>query len=222
MRRISLSAALVGAVLIANVTQAVTVSYTDTLNLNGDYNPHDPFNLPQFNPAWGTLNSVAVDAFASAYRWLDLTNNGISTAYLYAVASMSVTIRYDATALASNSGSWQTPHYGLPGMEGMEPVAPGQTYSFNCGPLVIDQDFLLTEAADLARFTGTGTAPLQGMVGGGAGYGAIGGRIARAEGASSTWVMTVTYNYDVPEPAPFLLVAPAGAALLRRPRNKAQ
>lgn len=202
--------------------QAATITFGPVSQLGG-FNPGDQtsysrlIQLPQFNPALGTLTGIEITVDTQMNKSGNLQNNGSSAAplsYNYTLALITVNgtgvTHSQAGSVAFTAGET---FLNVPGNGGQAIITSLQEQDLNN----------IFNPANLAAFTGLGlmdyTVDASAILVTGCGSGNCQTNIATLMGAQ----MTITYTYDlpnndVPEPTTFALfgLGIVGLGLLKR------
>jgi hypothetical protein len=196
-----------GMVLLAALAaRAQTLTYSNSITLSGG-NPADEmaFDLPQFNPAQGTLDSVTLmiySTFQYQFTYSGLSASGVLTY----TPSNSLSFLYNGSDLLSqeNAGGY-TFNASLP--------SHGQSFT-PASPLALQGASNFSDALDLANFTGAGDVPLSGE------YYFLptvtwtSGTVTWSADSSATMEAVVTYDFTAaPEPGVTDILC-AGVAVL--------
>lgn len=179
--------------LAALAARAQVLTYSNSIVVtSGDPPTSVAFDVPQFNPADGTLTGVTVSMY-STFQWT-FTYNGLSASgQLTFTPSNSLSFLYDGFDVLSQ-GNYHIATFTtvLPG-SGQSSTLPGN--------LSLQGQSSFSDTSDLLNFTGTGDAPLS------AKYDFVptvtwtSGTVTWSADASATMAAVVTYDFTpVPEP----------------------
>jgi hypothetical protein len=189
--------------LAACAAQAQTLTYSNSITVTGGNPPTAvAFDIPQFNPADGTLTSVTVDMYANSQY--NFTYNGaFASGTLQFKPADSLSFLYNGSdVLAQDTSPPFTITAGLP--------STGQAYSLPSPPSSQGES-LFTLAPDLANFTGTGEAPLSAENDFDPTVTWTSGTVTWSATGSATMVDIVTYDFTVaPEPGVISLACAGG------------
>ncbi|HTR41934.1 MAG TPA: choice-of-anchor E domain-containing protein [Pseudomonadales bacterium] len=200
-----------GTILLAAwAAQSQSLTYSNSITLSGG-NPANvmAFDLPQFNPANGTLDGVTLTMY-SAFQNQFTYDGVLASGKLTFTPTNSLSFLYHGSGvLAQQNAGGFTFNAGLP--------SHGGSLIPEASP-VLDGQSIFSDALDLANFTGTGDAPLS------AEYYFLptvtwtSGTVTWSANSSATMAAVVTYHFEVvPEPgvAGILCLGGLAAALYR-------
>jgi hypothetical protein len=211
-----------------SLAQADTLTYSNTQILPAAYHNPQGFNIPKFDPASGTLNSVLVTIGAGSESSSIVFVNPVTFngGVKYHEDGAVLAFYNVSTTLLSDSFSWQTPHYNGIGINAYERPGAGQTYTASWGPHTVPSaSTTFTSPADLANFTGAGNAPLSAEFDRSNQAGFYGNGYTFNQNGSTTLPATVVYDFTpIPLPAAVwaglsMFGAMGGVRILRRRRN---
>lgn len=172
--------------------QAQTLTYSNSLVVPGGNPPTVmAFNIPQFNPSDGTLDSVTVTMYSS-FQFLFTYDGSSALGQLTFTQTNSLTFLYSGSQVLSqaNFGAFKFTA-GLP--------SQGQSFVPATAPILRGQT-IFSDAADLANFTGMGEIPLNGEYFEQPTVTWTSGTISWSLDDSATMAAVVTYDFTpVPE-----------------------
>jgi hypothetical protein len=179
--------------LVALPAQAQTLTYSNSITLSGG-NPANvmTFDLPQFNPANGTLDSVTLTMYSS-FQYLFTYDGGSGTGQLTFMQTNSLSFLYNGSdVLAQQNTKGITFNATLPstGQSSTQPLPPA-----------LRGKSIFSDGPDLENFTGTGDIPLSAEYFNQPTVSWTGGTVAWNLTDTATMAAVVTYDFEtVPEP----------------------
>lgn len=198
---------------------AQVLTYYDTENILSPSYPevYQAFNIPLFNPADGTLDSVSVTMSGVVQDSLSFTNFDGPTGGIAMSEDASLTVQYnDSQNIAEGDFVFQTTDY--PTLQ--KPGADGGVYLQNWTGTLSPVDFDVSDPTDLADFTGVGNAPLAVGLSDSVGATISGGNYSYNNDTTGSGTVEVQYYYTpVPEPTT-LALAGLGLGMLFVYRRK--
>lgn len=201
-------ASVLAAVLLsasASSARADIYTYTDIQNVSAsDPAMFKSFDIPQFDPAMGTLENVSVTISGLVQASLAFTNWSSSTDGLKMQEQNTLSVLYNnSQTMVSSNCVFQTTSY-----PGMQPVAAnGGVYLQSCIYNLCTTVFASSLEADLADFTGLGNVPLAAGLVSDSYMTVSGGNYHYLVQTAGSETATVTYSFaPVPEPSAALLV----------------
>jgi len=201
--------------LTATAGRADFLTYSD-IEAVTPWNPVIPvgFNIPQFNPADGTLNSVNLTM--SGYANSTFSYNFLGSGGITVWQDLELSVVYNGSdVLAQNEAFFLSPNYPTP-----VPLPGNGTMVWSSS--LPQSQVTFSSALDLANFTGTGNVPLSGEC-----YNVhtvnVTGAPAPGETTlvnSSHLIAVVTYDFTpVPEPGAIGLTCLSGLMFAFRKRR---
>jgi len=136
----------------ALAVRAQILTYSNSVVVPGGNPPTVmAFNIPQFNPAEGTLDSVTLTMYSS-FQFLFTYDGSLALGQMTFTQADSLTFLYNGSQVLSqaNFGAFKFTA-GLP--------SRGQSFAPATAPTLRGQS-IFSDSADLANFTGTGEIPL--------------------------------------------------------------
>ena len=180
--------------LAAFAAHAQTLTYSNSIVIQGG-NPANvaSFNIPQLNPAVGTLTSVILTmnySFQSLF-----TYNGVSaTGTLTLDQANSISFLYDGSEVVAGKNY---------GNSKFNAGLPSSGYSSGSA-IPIETNVVFSATSDLPNFTGTGEIPLSGEYYNDPTVTWTSGTVTWSMDATATLTALVTYDFT-PAPEPGLL-----------------
>ena len=203
-----------GAVLMAAwAAESQTLTYSNSITLSGG-NPANvtAFDLPQFNAANGTLDSVTLTMYSS-FQYLFTYNGASASGQLTFTQTNSLSFLYNGSdVLAQQNSRGVTFNAGLPstGQSSTQPVPP-----------VLRGQSIFTDSMDLANFTGTGDIPLSAEYFNQPTVTWTDGTVTWNLTDTATMAAVVTYNFEpIPEPGAIGILSLGSLMFLLRKRRR--
>ncbi len=198
-------ATALGVALVASAATPNTVTYTQSYY--GDPNWSQTFSIPQLSPGAGILDSVSVQVTGSGTASLSYQNNSPSQTSNQVWLDLTWEVdRADGPALLSDTEEWYLKWKSASGA------------SYNAGPwnpVPPPTALVYTAPADLAYFTGAGSANFNASGTNMVTEGLSGGNWTISTPNSLGVALSVTYDYTpVPEPSALALLGVGAISLL--------
>jgi len=199
----------------ASFARADIITYTDIENVSvSDPAIFQPFNIPQFNPAFGTLSSVNVTISGLVQTSLAFTNwSNSSDGVMMQEQNKLLALYNNSQMTVSNAFIFRTtsyPHLQLVGANG---GVYSQTWFYDLSPVV----FASSHPDDLDNFTGLGNVPLAAGFVSDTYMTMSGGNYQYSVQTTASETATVTYTFNsaapVPEPSAALLLSIGSLAI---------
>ena len=193
-------------ILTAYAAQGQTLTYSNTIMFAGG-NPATEmaFDLPQFNPADGTLDNVTLAMYSMFQD--QITFNGLSASgELTIMPTNSLSFLYNGSdVLAQENDGGFTFSASLP--------SSGRSFS-PAPPLTLQGTSLFSDTSDLANFDGTGDVPLSGECYFLPNVTWTSGTVTWSADDTATMAAVVTYDFTpAPEPGVMSILCTGGVVL---------
>lgn len=160
--------------------------------------------FPKFNPALGSLTAVQIDLSGSMRTVLTVTNNGLSSSSGTAKTELQMTVQDSGSNLIDPTIDMFSSNFNYTNLGAGQSVTSGILTKNG------SSSDIYTLAAVLAEFTGPGTITLPAFTFTQTWLTNTGGNTSASQVTNASLTGSVTYSYDVPEPATVALLSLGG------------